>query len=116
MLYCNTSLCTYFHLLYILIQELGAWKKQNTPSLDDEFLRLQIGENPTDATQDWEERFEKATQRNEVAVKTYTEMCLAMERMAKRQSNQAKDYMRYGSCLRYIIGNECVNHRLDTEF
>jgi hypothetical protein len=84
-----------------MIQELGAWKKQNTPSLEDEFFRLQIGEGSADAAQGWEERYEKATQRNEVAVKTYTEMCLAMERMAKRQSNQAKDYMRYGTFLRY---------------
>jgi hypothetical protein len=84
-----------------LTQELGAWKKQNTPSFDDEFLRLHMGERQTETSDDWEERFQKAAQRNEIVVKTYTEMCLAMERMAKRQSNQSKDYMRYGTCLRY---------------
>ncbi|KAI9289006.1 hypothetical protein BC943DRAFT_271987, partial [Umbelopsis sp. AD052] len=114
------------HVFFTEPSELGAWKKQNVPSLEDEFFRLQIREESADATQDWEERFEKATQRNEVAVKTYTEMCLAMERMAKRQTNQAKDYMRYGTCLSSLSELEnfcysdacqrrCRQVRLDSE-
>ncbi|KAI8576366.1 hypothetical protein K450DRAFT_257422 [Umbelopsis ramanniana AG] len=114
------------HVFFTEPSELGAWKKQNAPSLEDEFFRLQIGEESANATQDWEERFEKATQRNEVAVKTYTEMCIAMERMAKRQSNQAKDYMRYGTCLSSLseLENFCYSEacqrrcrqvRLDSE-
>lgn len=82
------------------MQELGDWKKQNAPSLDDEFLRLQFNENSPRATEDWEQRFEKAQHRNEITVKAYTELCFAMERIAKRQANQAKDYVRYGACLR----------------
>ncbi|KAG2180519.1 hypothetical protein INT44_003523 [Umbelopsis vinacea] len=114
------------HVFFTEPSELGAWKKQNVPSLEDEFFRLQIREESANATQDWEERFEKATQRNEVAVKTYTEMCLAMERMAKRQTNQAKDYMRYGTCLSSLSELEnfcysdacqrrCRQVRLDSE-
>ncbi|GAB5590494.1 Sorting nexin mvp1 [Umbelopsis nana] len=95
------------HVFFTEPSELGAWRKQNTPSLDDEFLRLQINQATKSPTEDWEQRFEKAQRRNESTIKAYNEMCLAMERIAKRQANQAKDYIRYASCLRRV--------RLDSE-
>lgn len=84
------------------MQELGEWKKQNAPSLEEDFARLQIDSASNEATGAWNERFDKAQSRNELAVKAYTEMCFTMDRIAKRQANQAKDYTRYGASLRLV--------------
>jgi hypothetical protein len=95
---------------------LGEWKKQNTPSLEEEFARLQIYNASNEATSGWNERFDKAQSRNEKAVKAYTDMCFSMDRIAKRQANQAKDYTRYGACLRLVEYFQIESLTLNTHF
>ncbi|CAM0142128.1 unnamed protein product [Umbelopsis sp. WA50703] len=114
------------HVFFTEPSELGEWKKQNTPSLEEEFARLQIYNASNEATSGWNERFDKAQSRNEKAVKAYTDMCFSMDRIAKRQANQAKDYTRYGACLSSLSELEnwcytetcqrrCNQVRLDSE-
>ncbi|KAG2174169.1 hypothetical protein INT43_004189 [Umbelopsis isabellina] len=114
------------HVFFTEPSELGEWKKQNTPSLEEDFARLQMDNASNEATSSWNERFEKAQSRNELAVKAYTEMCFTMDRIAKRQANQAKDYTRYGAslsslselenwCYTEACQRRCNQVRLDSE-
>ncbi|KAI9280716.1 hypothetical protein BY458DRAFT_500147 [Sporodiniella umbellata] len=99
--------------------ELAVWRKQNQPSLDEEFKRKQrISVQHFEALvpENLDEQLQKTKKRVSATINHYINLCLIMERMIRRMNGQAADFSRYSIALnslaeadlRYHAG-ECVN-------
>lgn len=82
--------------------ELSAWRKQNPPSLDEEFKRKQFKIQELDdmTPMNLEEQLQKARKRVVAAINHYINLCFIMERMIRRMHGQAADFSRYSIALK----------------
>lgn len=83
--------------------ELAAWRKQNRPSLEEEFKRkhrISIQQLESVIPENLDEQLQKMKKRTTAAVNHYINLCLIMERMIRRMNGQAADFSRYSIALK----------------
>ncbi|KAI8371710.1 uncharacterized protein BYT42DRAFT_581235 [Radiomyces spectabilis] len=92
--------------------ELAAWRKQNPPSLDDEFRRghHNIEELARLTPENLDDLIEKARKRASAAIDHYINLCLIMERMIRRMHGQATDFVRFSISLNSLAEAEHRYH------
>ncbi|RCH96953.1 Sorting nexin mvp1 [Rhizopus stolonifer] len=92
--------------------ELSAWRKQNPPSLEEEFKRKQhpIRELDSMTPTNLEEQLQKARKRVTAGINHYVNLCLIMERMIRRMHGQATDFSRYSIALNSLAEAELRYH------
>ncbi|KAI9310557.1 hypothetical protein BX666DRAFT_1869510, partial [Dichotomocladium elegans] len=95
--------------------ELAAWRKQNPPSLDEEYRRKEhdIEELKSMIPNNLDEQLKKSRQRVGSAIEHYVNLCFIMERMIRRMHGQATDYVRYGIALNALAETEHQYHASD---
>ncbi|KAI8991616.1 hypothetical protein BDF20DRAFT_904176 [Mycotypha africana] len=92
--------------------ELAAWRKQNPPSLDEEFKRntQPIRELDDMTPLNVEEQLQQAKKRISAGIKHYVNLCNIMERMIRRMHGQASDFSRFSIALNSLAEAELRYH------
>ncbi|CAG8451678.1 14646_t:CDS:10 [Acaulospora colombiana] len=87
--------------------EIAVWRKNNTPDLEEEYLKKQITpEMEQRIPANLDERLEKVIKKLDDGIDHYRNMCNLMERIARRQEGMATDYMRYSLAMNSMIEKE----------
>ncbi|KAM3579685.1 Sorting nexin mvp1, variant 2 [Umbelopsis sp. WA50703] len=84
--------------------ELLAWRRQNPPSTDEEFIRLNpdVKDIEPQVPLDLVDRLSKIGGTMNSSIEHYRNLCFTVERMIKRSEAQANDYTRYSDSLRSL--------------
>lgn len=92
--------------------ELSAWRKQNPPSLEEEFRRKRINARELDdmTPANLDEQLTKARKRVTAGINHYINLCFIMERMIRRMHGQATDFSRYSIALNSLAEAELRYH------
>ncbi|CAO3612671.1 unnamed protein product [Cunninghamella echinulata] len=92
--------------------ELVAWRKQNPPSLDDEYKRKQhnIDEMKLIIPNNLIDQVQKTRSNVESSINHYVNLCYIMERTIRRMHGQATDYVRYSIALNSLAESEHRYH------
>ncbi|KAL1925654.1 uncharacterized protein VTP21DRAFT_537 [Calcarisporiella thermophila] len=94
--------------------EMALWRRQNIFSLEDEFKRLyECGKLSVDVrgeTCDLENQLDRVRKRLPKSIEYYQNMCLIVERLARRWEGTAADFVRYGLSLNSLCENEKECH------
>ncbi|KAG0182581.1 Sorting nexin mvp1 [Apophysomyces sp. BC1034] len=98
-----------------LNQELVAWRKQNPPSLDEEYRRKKhsVEEMLNITPKNLDEQLQKTKNRMKAAAEHYVNFCFIMERMIRRMHGQATDFTRYSIALNSLSEAEHRYHASD---
>ncbi|CAG8484212.1 3753_t:CDS:10 [Funneliformis mosseae] len=93
--------------IFLTEQSIAEWRKNNTPDLEEEYIKKQITpEMEANIPDNLDERLSKVYNKLDDAIEHYRNMCNLMERMARRQEGMAADYMRYSLALNSLIEKE----------
>ncbi|CAI2169784.1 19346_t:CDS:10 [Funneliformis geosporum] len=93
--------------MFLTEQSIAEWRKNNTPVLEEEYVKKQITpEMETSIPDNLDERLSKVYNKLDDAIDHYRNMCNLMDRMARRQEGMATDYMRYSLALNSLIEKE----------
>ncbi|KAF7728007.1 Sorting nexin mvp1 [Apophysomyces ossiformis] len=100
--------------------EMVAWRKQNPPSLDEEYRRIpqSVEEMINSTPENVDELLQKAKNRVKAMAEHYNNFCFIMERMIRRMHGQATDFTRYSialNCQQVVKGYENVAKRMQKE-
>ncbi|CAO3623160.1 unnamed protein product [Cunninghamella blakesleeana] len=92
--------------------ELAAWRKQNPPSLEDEYKRKQhnIDEMRLIIPNNLIDQIQSTRSNVEASIKHYVNLCYIMERTIRRMHGQATDYVRYSIALNSLAESEHRYH------
>lgn len=92
--------------------ELAAWRKQNPPTLDEEFRRKTYNMRDLDdmVPTNLDEQISKARKRVTAGINHYVNLCFIMERMIRRMHGQATDFSRYSIALNSLAEAELRYH------
>ncbi|CAJ0918926.1 16344_t:CDS:10 [Entrophospora sp. SA101] len=86
--------------------EIAIWRRNNTPDLDEEFLKKEISSQMEQRIpKDLNARLEIVYNNLDRSIEHYANMCNFMERIAHRQEGTASDYTRYSLALNSLIEN-----------
>nr|CAG8601016.1 12276_t:CDS:10 [Entrophospora candida] len=86
--------------------EIAIWRRNNTPDLDEEFLKKEISPQMEQRIpKDLNARLEIVYNNLDRSIEHYANMCNFMERIAHRQEGTASDYTRYSLALNSLIEN-----------
>ncbi|CAG8594286.1 6103_t:CDS:10 [Acaulospora morrowiae] len=87
--------------------EIAVWRKNNTPDLDEEYLKKEVTPEMEQLIPDnLDERLDKVLKRLDDSIEHYRNMCNLMERIARRHEGTSADYMRYSLALNSLIEKE----------
>ncbi|KAI8097010.1 uncharacterized protein BX664DRAFT_325392 [Halteromyces radiatus] len=92
--------------------ELAAWRKQYSPSVDDEYKRKQhdIEDMKSMIPNDLADRIQKTRTSVGSSIDHYVNLCFIMERTIRRMHGQATDYVRYSIALNSLAESELRYH------
>ncbi|CDS12317.1 hypothetical protein LRAMOSA04512 [Lichtheimia ramosa] len=95
--------------------ELAAWRKQNPPSIEEEYRRTEhdMSELKSMIPSDLDDQLRKTRQRIGSAIDHYVNLCFIMERIIRRMHGQATDYVRYSIALNALAETEHRYHASD---